>query len=158
MKTRGILEVQNSGDEWGEICGRVTVAQCSDCGANIHAEHSETCEKRKLKFCESCISSHLADYAKPIHRVRPHQCARVHEAASRVAFFFRRAPNAWREIRGPWTEPLSPPTGREPCILLRDTGRFPCVVLSSRNHERFEAIATGKSHSAARSNRFNNQG
>jgi hypothetical protein len=38
MKTCGILEVQNLGDEWGEICGHVAVANCADCGASICAE------------------------------------------------------------------------------------------------------------------------
>ena len=67
MKTCGILQVQNAGDEWGEICGRVAIAQCANCGARICAEHTETCDKCGVKFCGSGLGFHLAVHSKPAH-------------------------------------------------------------------------------------------
>jgi len=65
MKTCGILEVQNAGDEWGEICGRIAIATCADCGARICSEHTVTCHKCGVRFCGSCLGSHLAYHGKP---------------------------------------------------------------------------------------------
>jgi hypothetical protein len=66
MKTCGILEVQNAGDDWGEVCGHVATAQCADCGARICSEHTETCGQCGVRFC-SCMGFHLADHPKPAH-------------------------------------------------------------------------------------------
>jgi hypothetical protein len=71
MKTCGILEVQNLGDEWGEICGHVAVANCADCGASIYAEHTETCGQCGVRFCGSCLGFHLAYHSRPAQRLRP---------------------------------------------------------------------------------------
>lgn len=67
MKTCGILEVQSAGDEWGEVCGRLAIAKCADCGARICAEHANRCGKCGLRFCGSCLGFHLADEGKPAH-------------------------------------------------------------------------------------------
>jgi len=67
LKTCGILQVQNAGDEWGEICGRLAIANCADCGARICSEHTETCDRCGVRFCGSCLGFHLADHGKPAH-------------------------------------------------------------------------------------------
>ena len=64
MKTCGILQVQNAGDDWGEVCGRMALTTCADCGASICDEHTETCGQCGVRFCGSCLGFHL-DHGKP---------------------------------------------------------------------------------------------
>jgi hypothetical protein len=71
MKTCEILEVRNSADESGEVCGHVAMATCADCGSGICAEHPQTCERCGVRFCGGCLSFHLANHGKPVEAERP---------------------------------------------------------------------------------------
>ena len=73
MRTCEVLATGDSGDEWGQVCGRESIGRCYDCAIPACWKHFEECPTCKMKFCSGCVTFHVKDHPKAIQMARQHK-------------------------------------------------------------------------------------
>ena len=52
-------------DQEGTPCVRYASTLCYDCGTSLCSQHAERCDLCGESFCQSCLTFHQSEHAKP---------------------------------------------------------------------------------------------